>query len=86
MSLESALGSSQNALDLRPGLSTRKDLFTNHENRTLKRPHSNSSEQEEYFSSDTSSLLTLAKRFKVTMMINKVYTLKRGLLNSKIVV
>ena len=80
MSTESALGSSQNALDLRPGLSTRKDLFANHENRTLKRPHSDSPEQEEYFSSDTSSFLTLAKRFKVTIMINKIDPLKRGLL------
>ena len=79
MSTESALGSSQNALDLRPGLSTRKDLFTNHENRTLKRPHSDSPEKEEYFSSDASSLLTSDKRFKVTIMINKVETLNGGL-------
>ena len=60
-----SIGSSQNALDLRPRLSTRKDLFTNHENITLKRPHSGSPEQGESSSSDTSSLLTLAKRFKV---------------------
>ena len=64
-STQSSLESSQNALDLRPRVTTRKDLFSRNENITLKRTYSGSSEQEEDPSHSTSSLLALVKRFKV---------------------
>ena len=64
-STHSSLESSQNALELRPRVTTRKDLFNKNENITLKRPYSGSSEQEEDPTHSTSSLLALVKRFKV---------------------
>ena len=64
-STQSSLELSQNALDLRPRVTTRKDLFHKNENITLKRPYHDSSEKEEDPSSSTSSLIALVKRFKV---------------------
>ena len=64
-SAQSSLELSQNALDLRPRVTTRKDLFHKNENTTLKRPYHDSSEKEEDPSSSTSSLIALVKQFKV---------------------
>ena len=63
-------GTSQNAIDLRPRVTTRKDLFGKQDHETLKRPHSGSSVYEEASSSNESSLLALAKRFKVIRQKN----------------
>ena len=63
---ELSFKASQNALDLRPRVSTRKDLFDNCEKVTLKRSHSESSGQGEALSSNTPPLSTFAKRLKVS--------------------
>ena len=65
---ELSLKASQNALDLRPRVSTRKDLFEDCENVTLKRSHSDSSGHGEALSSNAPPLLTFAKRLKVSIL------------------